>query len=103
MIKSNSFKQLHLSQLFHYINKDLLIENGFSWIKLILATNGMNLIKVYNDIAFAVLNDMMNCKTAEETFNLFFGSNYLRNNFKYQNTTLGKCNENHKIIGIPAI
>ena len=52
--------------------------------------------------AFAFLDDMMNCKTAEETFNLFCGSNYLRNNFRYQNTTLRKYNENHEIKGIPA-
>ena len=54
VIKSNSFEQQQLSQLFHCINKDVLIENGFSWIKLMPATNGMNLIKIYNDISVCI-------------------------------------------------
>ena len=50
--------------------------------------------------AFAFLDEVMNCNTTEETFSLFFGSNYLHNDFRYQNTTLRKYNENQKITGI---
>ena len=50
--------------------------------------------------AFAFQDEMMNCKTAEKTFTLFIDSNYLRNNFRYQNITLGKYDENNKIIGL---